>query len=220
MSKIRDLTGQKFGLLTVLCRAENTPAGRVKWHCQCECGGTKIVASTELLKGRTRSCGCLGLAQRRAAGNSRKHKYGRSTCLSEYKSWWSMVARCTNTNHKSYPNYGGRGVTVCERWLNSFPAFVDDMGKRPKGKTLDRINSDKGYCPENCRWSTMTEQGNNRRNNRLLEYNGATHTAMEWVRLLNLKSATVYDRLRRNLPVDIVLSTLTLKELRQTSKQH
>ena len=214
MSRIKDLTGQKFGLLTVLSRAENTPTGRVKWHCQCECGGTKIVASAELSKGSTRSCGCLGLAQRKAAGDSRKHKYSRSTCLSEYKTWWGMIARCTNVNHKSYQNYGGKGITVCERWRNSFPAFVDDMGKRPKGKTLDRIDSKKNYCPENCRWATRIEQANNRSDNHLIEYNGEVHTVMEWVRLLGLSQATVYDRIRKKLPDEFVLSPLPLRDLR------
>jgi hypothetical protein len=125
---------------------------------QCECGVIKSVMYNYIKSGRSKSCGCYSielLKERRI-----KHSLSNS---SEYRSWLSMKTRCTNPNLKQWKDYGGRGITVCPEWLNSFQNFYNDMGKRPDGKTLDRINNNKGYEPSNCRWATSKEQTQNRR---------------------------------------------------------
>ena len=120
---------------------------------QCECGIIKTVDYYSIKNGLTKSCGC-----------ERKNNLKHSLCNSpEYRSWNGMKIRCTNPSHKQYKDYGGRGITVCYEWLNSFQNFYNDMGKRPNGKTLDRINNNKGYEPSNCRWASPKEQAQNKR---------------------------------------------------------
>jgi hypothetical protein len=120
---------------------------------QCECGVIKTIDYYSLKNGLTKSCGC-------DKKPNLKHSLSKSR---EYNSWNGMKIRCNNTNHKQYKDYGGRGITVCPEWLNSFEQFYKDMGPRPIGKTLDRINNNKGYEPSNCKWSTYSEQAKNKR---------------------------------------------------------
>lgn len=158
---LTDLTGQTFGHLTVLRRAPD--AGRhVKWVCQCSCGNTSSTYTNYLLKGLTRSCGHLRAEVKTVHG----HKTRSEKASPTYYSWKSMKWRCANTAPKDWKYYGGRGIAVCERWANSFEAFLADMGERPPGKTLDRIDNDKGYEPGNCRWATTSEQRLNRRDSK------------------------------------------------------
>ena len=125
----------------------------------------------------------------------------------EYISWQTMKARCYNKNNDHYKNWGGRGIAVCDKWKNSFENFYEDMGKRPAGTTLDRINNDKGYSPENCRWATMKQQENNRRNNHLITYNGKTMTISQWSERLNFKKHIIGERLKRGWSVEKALTT-------------
>jgi len=212
MSRCKDLTGHRFGLLTVIERAENTSAGRTRWLCRCNCGGVKVAAAADLGKGSTRSCGCLADAVRRKAGQKQCHGYSRSSMPGEYKSWENMLARCYTPSHKSYPRYGGRGIEVCQRWRDSFRAFADDMGPRPAGCSIERIDADVGYTPGNCRWATRTEQANNRENNRVLEFQGETLTVAQWALRLGIPQQRIRSRLNRGWPAHKALSYASLPE--------
>lgn len=155
MTKRLDLTGQRFTRLTAVRRSETKDhSGKLMWHCYCDCGKTIVTTVGSLRSGNTRSCGCL------KANNNFRH--GSSTTKT-YNSWKAMLSRCTNPKSSRFKDYGGRGITVCERWLESFENFLEDMGEKPEGTTLDRIDPDGNYHKENCRWADATEQNYNRR---------------------------------------------------------
>jgi|SRR5690606_13156339 len=174
MGKYKDLTGEVFGRLTVdrIVRGEY-PNGRtwIKWACHCECGEKSEVVSQNLLSGHTKSCGCLN----KEIVSILKTKHGmRGT--PEYQSWAGMKTRCDNPEADNYEYYGGRGIKYCEDW-ESFELFFRDMGERPDGMTLDRINPDGDYCKENCRWATKKEQSFN---SRLSKNNTSGRTGVFW----------------------------------------
>lgn len=153
----RDLTGARFGRLTVIRRAPDTTGRKVNWLCRCECGKEKPVRASSLVNGRATSCGCL---QREVAAKSFTTHGG--TYTPEYQAWASMIQRCTNENCSNWHNYGGRGIAVCAAWLNSFEAFLAHIGKRPSGQhSLDRIDVNGNYEPGNVRWATLAEQRRN-----------------------------------------------------------
>ena len=184
MSKFVDLTGRKFGELTVVRRVENHRSGQAMWLCTCSCGGEHKATSHNLTCGDVRTCGCL--SRKLAAEKITRH--GRYNTPA-YNSWRGMKDRCTNPKHSAYARYGGRGITVCDRWLESFENFYADMGERPsKQHTLDRINNDGPYSPENCRWATWEEQANNRRNNVWIEFQGERLSAAQWRKRLGVVS--------------------------------
>lgn len=192
MGRKIDLTGKTFGKLTVVggFRRKN---GRSYWTCRCECGVIKDVEGCTLRGGQTKSCGCYS----REATAAKLRKYGkRASTIREYRIWQSMKARCQYQTRRSWAAYGGRGITVCERWNESFPAFLEDMGPAPSVKhSIDRIDNDKGYCPENCRWATNREQSLNRRNNRRLTLNGVTLTSKEWSEKIGIDRGTIEARI-------------------------
>lgn len=197
--KLIDRTGQRYSRLTVLSRAPNKSAKdtNARWVCRCDCGATCVAYGQDLARGKFKSCGCLN------AERIVRHGMSRS---SVYSTWKTMIQRCENPNAKGYKSYGGRGITVCDEW-HSFDAFVRDMGVRPKGYTLDRIDNDKGYSKENCRWATTAQQNNNNRRNRRITVDGETRTIAEWAQFYGLKWYQIASRVKSGWGMEEAVTT-------------
>lgn len=208
---VRDiLDGLKTdGCLVVSEKWEETNNGSTRWLAHCRHTGEPLWVWAQCLKsGSTIWCKSC-----RNKVRSEQHKTHGMRFTPEYRTWTAMVSRCTNKNHKSYHNYGGRGITVCESWM-TFENFLTDMGIRPKrGFTIERINNSKGYCKENCKWATMEEQGNNRRTNVFISFNGKSQTISKWARELRMDKTTIRKRLLAGEPPERILSKISLRLL-------
>lgn len=195
-----DRVGERYGRLVVVARAENKvePSGavRAQWECRCDCGGTNVVAGHTLSRGRTRSCGCLL--------REKESKHGMAL-TPIYRVWNLMKQRCTNPNNAHWASYGGRGITLHPSWAD-FEAFYRDMGDRPTGMTLERVDNEKGYEPGNVIWASRLDQANNRRTNILLTFNGKTQTIAEWGRETGFGKSVILGRLGSGWAVERALT--------------
>lgn len=188
-----DISGKKYGMLTVIER-DGSMTGSAAWLCQCECGNRKTIRGTSLRCGDTKSCGCMSFIWL----SEMFKKQNRDTV--EYKIYHGMKIRCYGKNNDRFKDYGGRGIFICDRWLGAdgFDTFFSDMGRRPtRHHSIDRINNDCDYSPENCRWATNEEQGNNTRRNVTLTIHGETKTIGQWAKVSNIKYATIRARHKR-----------------------
>lgn len=198
--KLIDLTGKKFGRLLVLERAENR-GKQVYWKCRCECGNTKEINGAKLKNGHTKSCGCLAKEKSayRIIHASRNVKHGMSDTRL-YRIYKKMYRRCYRPQTKWYENYGGRGITICPEWLGehgfeNFAKWSFENGYADN-LSIDRINNDKGYSPDNCRWATAKEQANNTRSTVFLTYKGETKSASEWAEITGIRQDALTMRKR------------------------
>lgn len=217
MGKAIDLTGQTFGRWVVVKRAEKAKNGANKWVCRCECGTVRKVYGCALRKGVSKSCGCLHKEQLVIMSKRTNTKHGCSKTRL-YHVWNSMKQRCLNKNQKDYSNYGGRGITVCKEWAESFEAFRDWALANGYNDelTIDRINSNGNYEPTNCRWVANIKQQNNKRNNHFLTYKGETHTVSEWAKKVGISVTALKQRLFANWTIEKALTT----KLRETQRRN
>jgi hypothetical protein len=192
--KLIDLTGKTFGRLTVIER--HGPKGRrAYWRCKCECGNETVVVGDTLKSGRTKSCGCLRTEEtiKRSTTHGHTSNYQRTR---EYTSWKHAKERCNNPSNPKYPLYGGRGIKMCERWKKSFSAFMEDMGKCPPGHTLDRIDVNGNYEPNNCRWASPKSQGNNTRKNVIVSLHGENMTLKQAAHKLGINYKSIHAAIK------------------------
>lgn len=180
------LTGNRYGRLSVLGREESDNKKNSMWNCICMCGVKVIVGGSHLKNGHIQSCGCLRKEVTSKRSLKHSHAKNKIDTTTTYHAWQDMRKRCTNPNRKEYKNYGGRGINVCDRWTNSFENFLEDMGERPEGLSIDRIDNNGNYEPSNCRWATKKEQCGNKRNNKWITWNGITKIQEYWSREWNL----------------------------------
>lgn len=193
MAEPQDLTGMTFGFLRVLAPGKKTYGGATRWRCVCVCGQETNTPPGDLKRRPNISCGCQH--RRLASEVNRTHGLSRSP---EYNTWANMKARCHNPQHPRYADYGGRGITVCKRWRNSFEAFLADVGRKPAAKhSLERKNNDAGYNPRNCRWASHAEQANNSRSSRLVTHDGRTLTIAQWSAETHIDDSVIWGRLAR-----------------------
>lgn len=186
--RFEDITGRRFGsLLVVRISGRKKYGGRTEilWECACDCGVTVVVFGGNVRSGKTKSCGCKRLLD-----------VPRGSSTWQYNVWRNILSRCYQANCPSYPRYGGRGIKVCDRWKNSFKAFLEDIGNPPTGAhSIDRVNNDGDYEPGNVRWATPTEQANNSRRNRKVTYNGESVTIAQLARKTGVRYGLLRDRL-------------------------
>lgn len=205
MGTFRNITGQTFGKLTALKAVKNNK-GSYDWLCKCECGSERVIIGSNLTTGKSKSCGCSSRTIARKS-NLSQLSHG-LTNSPEYVAYYGMLSRCLNPNTARYPEYGGRGITICDRWIESFEAFYADMGPRPsEDHSLDRRENDGHYEVGNCRWATRTEQQNNTRYNVRHEVNGKSSTIAELSKEHNMSHARIRSRLNYGWSIDRILST-------------
>lgn len=209
----KDLIGKVFGRLTVLGPGQIRTLSRgMYWLCKCECGVIKEIGAQALVRGSTVSCGCYKI-ERPTLDIKHGHNRRNGKKSPTYISWTKMNDRCNSQNASEYKWYGGRGVSICDRW-KSFNNFLQDMGERPKGTSLDRIDVNGNYEPSNCKWSNIKEQANNTQRNIFITHNGQTKTVAVWADCLGLKYDTLFARLYKyGWPIEVALASEKYKPI-------
>lgn len=217
-NRIKQMEGEVFGRLTVQQLVGTNKTIGALWLCFCDCGNAIHAYRDHLIQGYVKSCGCLVLDVAPINGRkAKKHGHRRinNVASPEYRVWRAMKGRCLNPSHKDYPIYGAVGITVCERW-HEFENFLADMGPRPEGTSIDRIDGTKGYSPENCRWATTKQQNRNRKSNRLLEFNGTTMTLADFTDISGLPKHVIYERVvRLKWPLNKAANTPVRKQVKR-----
>lgn len=193
-------TGNRFSRLTVISISHRRSGNqsRLMVDCLCECGRTTQADSSNLKSGHTKSCGCLG----------KTYHVKHGACKTpEYRAWAKMLARCRNPKDPNFMRYGGRGITVCERW-NNFQDFIADMGARPSSfHSIERINNNEGYSPDNCKWATRPEQQRNRRNNIRITFNGETLVLQDWAKKVGIRPQSLLKRINKGWDLERAMTT-------------
>jgi len=209
-----DLIGQQFCRLKVIEQAGLNKWRQALWLCECICGNTKIITGCDLRSSSTKSCGCL-----LKEGNQLRHGQNKGQKPTRtYKSWDGMKQRCNNPKDKDYKSYGGRGITVCEEW-QEFSNFFKDMGECPEGCSIDRIDNNKGYNKENCRWATRKQQARNRRSNRTLTFDGKTRCLSFFAEEYGIPRSTLRNRLDMfHWSIEKALTTPVRKKVKSDNK--
>lgn len=211
------LKGKRFTRLLVLDDGKRGKDSHWIYTCICDCGKTIEAHESRLIANRQKSCGCKRKEMMAAGDIRRTHGMGRSP---EHRTWLRIKNRCHNPNAHNYSYYGGRGISVCDEWRNSFEAFFRDMGLRPSPKhSIERDDVNGNYEKNNCRWATLKEQHANKRNSRRITYKGETKTLSEWARIFGINRCTISDRLKRGLAFEVAilrLSNVTPKLNNQT----
>lgn len=195
--KIKDLTGKKFGMLTVI-GLQDTDSRKTYWVCQCDCGNIKVVRSDSLQSGAIRSCGCMKKAQEKI--NLTKHHSHKMSGTRIYHIWRGMKDRCYNVHSPSYYRWGGRGITICDEWKDNFSAFYSWAMENgySENLTIDRIDNNGNYEPINCRWATIGEQSRNRESNVVIQIGNSKRTLREWCEIFELEYGTILARYHSN----------------------
>ena len=213
MGKVIDLTGKRFGKLTVIEKHSQDKWGGWNWLCRCDCGNETVVSGGHLRGMKTKSCGCS-----RKESKNFSHKMTGSRI---YSIWQAMKSRCYYEKSKTFKYYGGRGIKVCDEWKNSFISFYEWSMKNgydenaERGQcTIDRIDVNGNYEPNNCRWATIKQQANNTRRNHFIEYNGKTQTVSQWANELGVEPDSIFNRLRKGFTEEEAL-TLKFNERRK-----
>lgn len=235
--RLIDITGQRFGRLLVLQKCPPRPSkqGGSEWECVCDCGNVVIRGSSSLRKSHTSSCGCAAVEWARSMGANREyiairtpktithgHRCGRNKSP-EYKTWLGMKSRCYTPSNKNYPGWGGRGIRVCDRWLNSFENFLSDMGVRPTPEmTIDRLDSNKDYSLDNCRWATMQEQGGENRNGLCPITVGGVYfpSRASACKHFGVQTSVAFMRIAAGIPPEVAVSTVGRMKSRRSKESY
>jgi hypothetical protein len=200
MGRFIDLSDQRFGRLRVISRAGKNKHNQLLWNCECDCGQKCVCLGFVMRRGETQSCGCL----HREITSTINASHGMAG-TPIYAIYRSMMQRCYDKNSQAYNRYGGRGINVCDQW-QQFEGFYDAMGDKPKDMSLDRIDNNGDYSPENVKWANAKTQANNRKSNVVLEHNGKKQTMQQWSDELGLKVGTVWARLNRGWNISQALT--------------
>lgn len=198
------MIGMKFSKLLVLERIGSVRKNCPRFKCICECGAYTETDGRHLRSSSTKSCGCFS----REMTVNRTRTHGKSN-TTEFRIWSLIKSRCFCNTDRMFKYYGGRGITVSPEWVRSFETFLKDMGNRPLGGSIDRINNNGNYCKENCRWATKIEQANNKRTNKLHTYKGLTLTSADWSRIAGISSQLFYTRMKRGWSFEKTINTPT-----------